>query len=184
MSRADDPPTAWLERAWSHDAASIVLRSRYSVAERAPGVLRLRVYIIKTSFRFRYSFATYTQLPVVPGSNEALKRYEATGLSVKARWLIEYGCCKGVQGPSSGLKFHLCVRRSGVLGCRNENFACENDMVDRANFLQDNFLMHHERRGRQRAESRKDVFADSASGNCLLLRLRRLRLPKQLGDGG
>ena len=32
MSRADDPPTAWLERAWSHDAASIVLRSRYSVA--------------------------------------------------------------------------------------------------------------------------------------------------------
>ena len=22
------------------------------------------------------------------------------------------------------LKFHLCVRRSGVLGCRNENFAC------------------------------------------------------------
>ena len=23
------------------------------------------------------------------------------------------------------LKFHLCVRRSGVLGCRNENFACE-----------------------------------------------------------
>ena len=22
-------------------------------------------------------------------------------------------------------KFHLCVRRSGVLGCRNENFACE-----------------------------------------------------------
>jgi hypothetical protein len=62
------------------------------IAERAPGVLRLRVYIIKTSFRFRYSFATYTQLPVVPGSNEALKRYEATGLSVKARWLIEYGC--------------------------------------------------------------------------------------------
>ena len=32
LSRADDPPTAWLERAWSHDAASIVLRSRYSVA--------------------------------------------------------------------------------------------------------------------------------------------------------
>ena len=32
-------------------------------------------------------------------------------------------CCKGVQGPSSGLKFHLCVRRSGVLGCRNENTA-------------------------------------------------------------
>ena len=38
--------------------------------------------------------------------------------------LIEYGCCKGVQGPSTAvLKFHLCVHRSGVLGCRNENFA-------------------------------------------------------------
>ena len=23
------------------------------------------------------------------------------------------------------LNLHLCVRRSGVLGCRNENFACE-----------------------------------------------------------
>ena len=28
------------------------------------------------------------------------------------------------RGPRGVLKFHLCVRRSGVLGCRNENFAC------------------------------------------------------------
>jgi hypothetical protein len=42
-----------------------------------------------------------------------------------ARRLIEYGCCKGVQGPSSGVEVSLCVRRSGVLGCRYGNFACE-----------------------------------------------------------
>ena len=36
---------------------------------------------------------------------------------------IEYGCCKGVQGPSSGVEVSLCVRRSGVLGCRYGNFA-------------------------------------------------------------
>ena len=30
-----------------------------------------------------------------------------------------------VKGPRAVLKFHRCVRRSGVLGCRNENFACE-----------------------------------------------------------
>ena len=32
---------------------------------------------------------------------------------------------RGSRGPRAVLKFHLCVRRSGVLGCRNENFACE-----------------------------------------------------------
>ena len=40
------------------------------------------------------------------------KRFAAT-----ARRLIEYGCCKGVQGPSSGLlNLNLCVRRPDVLG--------------------------------------------------------------------
>ena len=43
-----------------------------------------------------------------------------------ARRLIEYGCCKGVLGPSSGVEVSLYVRRSGVLVCRNENFDCEN----------------------------------------------------------
>ena len=32
---------------------------------------------------------------------------------------------RGSRGPRAVLKLHLCVRRSGVLGCRNENFACE-----------------------------------------------------------
>ena len=30
---------------------------------------------------------------------------------------VLYGCCKGVQGPSSGVEFaSVCVRRSGDLG--------------------------------------------------------------------
>ena len=37
---------------------------------------------------------------------------------------------RGSRGPRAVLKFHLCVRRvrcprQGVIGCRNENFACE-----------------------------------------------------------
>ena len=44
-------------------------------------------------------------------------------------WLCERtgnpGWVQGLsRGPRAVLKFHLCVRRSGVLGCRNENFAC------------------------------------------------------------
>ena len=39
--------------------------------------------------------------------------------------LIEYGCCKGVQGPLSGVEFAPVCTPVRCPRCRNENFACE-----------------------------------------------------------
>ena len=39
--------------------------------------------------------------------------------------LIEYGCCKGVQGPSSGVELAPVCTPVRCPRCRNENFACE-----------------------------------------------------------
>ena len=44
---------------------------------------------------------------------------------VPARRLIEYGFCKGVQGPSSGVEFAPVCTPVRCPRCRNENFVCE-----------------------------------------------------------
>ena len=53
-------------------------------------------------------------------------RDQARGERAQCEWSCVLGCRNEnfacEWGPRAVLKFHLCVRRSGVLGCRNENF--------------------------------------------------------------
>ena len=96
----------------------MALRARILCLRRPAGVLRVEMKTLPVKMKMRLikdaqaskqaNACLRTRLRRPGGA----KRFAAT-----ARRLIEYGCCKGVQGPSSGLlNLNLCVRRPDVLG--------------------------------------------------------------------
>ena len=96
----------------------VALRARILCLRRPAGVLRVEMKTLPVKMKMRLikdaqaskqaNACLRTRLRRPGGA----KRFAAT-----ARRLIEYGCCKGVQGPSSGLlNLNLCVRRPDVLG--------------------------------------------------------------------